>query len=342
MTRLIYFILCGFLISGCEKPQVTSLGTPATAGGVTLTVGEYDIRIMELHEGDETFGYPLPMLVIPVTIKNEGPDAFTYVPSHQTQQMSEATTPLLYADPGPEAELPPESKVPINGVFLERGAPNDQVKTATAIPAGESITDLFLFEVPPESTTSLIFSLPPVMHRGKLPVLVRVPYEAKAPTGPKIHEMGAPIAFDGISLTIKSAKLEYVKTKDNQGDGYSSEPLLRIAYTIENKSEEEVLYDPAHRALNSPGAKLHGRKEYNRVRFPANVEVLGQVEGQVKLEPGGNAEDTVLFEVTVEFPASQFGRSGLARVSISFDPKKPDKPAELSKKDPAPQKSDDG
>lgn len=187
------------------------------------------------------------------------------------------------------------------------------------------------------------------MHREKLPVLVRIPYAPKEPKGPKINAMGAPIAFDDISLTIDSAKLEYVKIDDSgQGKGFSSEPLLKIAYTIENKSGEEVIYDPAHRALSGPGAMLFGKSPYKRVRFPATTTVPGQVAGQVKLEPGKSTSDVVLFEVqddgseaTLEFPASQFSRSGLARVRIEFDPAKPESPKELKKKS-EPKKSEDG
>jgi hypothetical protein len=70
--------------------------------------------------------------------------------------MSELTTPLLYLDPGAEAKLPPATKTIINGVYLPKGALDGQITRSMSVAAGESLTDVFLFEVPDATATAAL------------------------------------------------------------------------------------------------------------------------------------------------------------------------------------------
>ena len=189
MRQFILLFLISIAFSACKKPQVAALGSPLTEGGITFTIKDYDIRFIEVSEENKTFGYARPVLAIPVEMKNVGKDPFSYAPTHKTQQMTESSTPLLYDDPGKEADLPPESKTPIMGVYLERGALPGQITSTKTMKPGESVVDTFLFEVP-DTQKDLVFSIPPTMHRGKLPVLIRIPFTPKEPIGPKINKMG--------------------------------------------------------------------------------------------------------------------------------------------------------
>ena len=327
--------------TACERPVVSTPGKPTTVGGMSFTVGDYETRYLELSEGDKVWEYARPVLVVPVTVTNVGEGEFVYNPTHATQQMTEAATPLLYQDPGPEAELPPESKTPINGVYLERGALPGQITEPTTLQKGQELTDLFLFEVPDEGMESLILSLPPSMHRGKMPVLFRVPYTPQTPEGPKVHTVGQPVAFDGLSFEVKGAEVEYVKTDDTaQGPGYSSAPLLKVRYAVTNKGEAPVEFDPGHRAMGGRGASLYGKEgTFKRARFSGTTSVEGQVDGSKTLAPGETVEDFVLFErpgktvevVTFEYPASLFGAEGIARVTIPYQYAEPELPKELQK-----------
>jgi hypothetical protein len=346
-TILALLVLLAFVIAGCKQPVVAEAGKPAVAGGIEFSVGDYEARFLELNENGETFEYPRPVLVLPVTMKNVGESNFVYNPTHSSQQMSEASTPLLYLDPGAEADLPPASKTPINGVFLEKGTLEGQITESTTIAAGSAVTDLFLFELPAKDVTSLIFSIPPSMHGDEVPVLFRLPYTPKQPKGPKVYDLGETIAFGDIKFKATRQAVEYVKTKDNAGlEGYSEDPLLKVAFEITNGGKEPITYEPGHRELGQRGAALYGKSDtFKRVRFPA-TNVVDQLDKDQKLPPGESVTDFVLFEkpdadqtVVLEFPASKFGQAGLARVSFDVNAKSPDKPEELNKKE---EKKEDG
>jgi len=170
-------------MTGCEKPPVGQAGQPVAAGGMEFSVGEYDVRYLQLSQGGETFEYPRPVLVIPVTITNKGQDAHPYSPTHEAAQMTEASTPLLYADPGPEAKLPPESKTPIAGAIIKKGQLAGQLTEPTSIAAGASVTDLLLFQVPPKELTGLVLSLPRRCIAARCPCWCASPIRPRPPLG---------------------------------------------------------------------------------------------------------------------------------------------------------------
>ncbi len=330
------------VLVACDKPVVAT-GTEATVGGVKFSVGEYEVRYLEVVDGANTYEYPQPALVIPVTLTNVGEGDFAYASTHSTQSMAEAQTPLLYIDPGAEEDLPPESKTVINGVYLQKGTVKGQVTENTSIKKGESLTDMFLFEVPDPSVSKLVLSLPPSMHRGKFPVLFRIPYAAKEAAGPKVYETGEPVALGPAAFTVTGTDVQYVKTTDSgQGEGFSSDPLLRVDFEIKNTSDAPITYRPSHRDVGGRGASLFGAAEsFKRVKFSATTIVEGQKDGAVQLAPGDSVKDFVLFErptegtqqLNFEYPAALFGGSGIARVKLDYEYANPPLPEELQKKE---------
>ena len=339
--------LLAMLSLGCEKPVVVSAGTPAVAGGVTFEVGDYSIQQLELHQGEESFEYVRPVLVIPVTVTNSGEGPITYSPTHSAPQMNELTTPLLYADPGPEAKLPPAKKTPISGVVLTKGRFPKQLDAAQTLNKGDSLTDYYLFELPSKDQGQLILSLPPAWHRGEVPALVRIAYAPKPAQGPKVYELKETIDFQGVSFTVDAAETLYVKTDDTaQGEGFSASPLLKISYTLINDREAPIIYEPNHRALSgAPGPRLFSSEEgaHKRVQFGPSTSAVGQSTGKTTLKPGEKRSDFVLFEqpteavtrLNLEVPATLFQGTGTARVAFDYTFSSPPKPAELTKK-PAP------
>ncbi len=337
------------LCSGCDEPVVAQ-SSSATVGGVKFSLGDYEIRYLEVDDGGNTYEYPQPALVMPITVENTGKDDFTYNPTHSTQQMAEAQTPLLYLDPGAEADLPPESKTLINGVYLEKGRLDGQATESTTLKSGDKLTDLFLFEVPDEETDSLILSVPPSMHRGKYPVLFRIDYTPREPKGPKVHSTGDTVSFGPVDFTLTGSDVAYVKTDDSaQGEGFSSEPLLKVNYSITNNSEEPILYDPAHRDLGGRGASLFGKEAtYKRVKFAATTSIEGQITGTTQVDPGDTLKDFVLFDrpgegvsqLSFEYPAALFGQRGIARYQIDYQYEDPPLPEELKKDEKKTEKED--
>lgn len=334
------------LATGCEKPTVAE-GSTATTGGVAFSLGDYQVRYLEVSQGGETYEYPQPALVIPITLENVGEGSFTYTPSHTTQQMTEAQAPLLYIAPtGENADnLPPSTKTLINGVFLEKGPLEGQITQNETIASGVSVTDLLLFEVP-TSAADLILSIPPAWHRGEMPVLFRISYQPTEALGPKVHALGQSSDFGDITFTVTDAKVEFVKTTDTvQGEGFSSEPLYKISYELENNSSDAVSFDPSHRAVGVRTASLYGKGDtFSRVRFASSTTPEGQLAGRTSIPAGGKIADIVLFDrppesttdVSFEFPAALFGGRGIARYSWSYEYQNPPKPKELEKPEPKP------
>lgn len=336
------------MMVACDKPTVGQAGQPVASGGMEFSVGDYDVRYLQLSAHGETYEYPRPVLVIPVTITNKGPDARPYAPTHDAAQMSEASTPLLYADPGPEAKLPPESKSPISGAVIKKGELEGQIKEPTTIEPNASITDLFVFQVPPQGINSLILSLPPTLHRAKMPVLVRIPYTPKEPKGPKVYAQGDAAKFKAATLTVTGNDVAYIEIDDTtQGKGFSTEPLLKVTYTIKNDGQAALTYEPNHKVVSGGvGAKLFSDEEgaYNRATFAATTTAKNQRVGKTSIKPGTSIEDYVLFErpgedvksLTFEMPASLFNQEGIARFSLPYTYKSPELPKELQKKEAAP------
>lgn len=329
------------LLPACEKPVTATVGEAAEAGGVRFEVQDYSVRYLELSGDGNTYEYPRPVLIVPVRMENIGEDDFIYNPTSKAPQMTESSTPLLYPAPAVEEDLSKHVKVPVSGVFLDKGTLSEQLTERRTLKPGESLTDAFMFEIPETSPTGFIFSLPPTMHRGELPVMFRMAYQPRKPEGPPVHEVGESVATKSAAFNIDSAEITYVKITDsNQGPGFSTEPLFKISYTITNTSDEPVLYNPGHRDLaGRRGAALFSsNREFNRVRFSANNKVEGQTDGTENIAPGKSIKDFVLFEVPnkevnvvmLEIPARIFDAPGLIRVNIPFKHQEVAKPKEMT------------
>ncbi|MFB6263777.1 MAG: hypothetical protein ABEL76_09165, partial [Bradymonadaceae bacterium] len=236
--------------------------------------------------------------------------------------------------------LPPKSKKIIPGVVLEEGAVPDQIRKTTSIAPDSTVEDLFLFEVPDSKQANLIFSIPPSFHRGTAPILFRLQYEYRQPPGPKVHEIGDEIAFDGVVFRVNAAKLSYAElTHPEKGKGFSDKPVFAVSYTITNESDSSVQYEPGHTAVSGiRAAQLKGPDEFfARKRFPSGMKVVGQTSGSMEIKPSSSTSDVAIFEkpgkgidtLTFRYPATRFGRSGLVRVRIPYEHEVPKPPKPL-------------
>lgn len=335
------------LLGACEEgPTLQPGNQPVTHGEIEFEIGTYEIRYLELSdESGETFEYPDPVLVFPVVMTNKGTAPFEYRPTHSGQQISEATTPLMYPAPtDPEASFRQNVRSPLNGVYLQWGSLAGQITAPTTIAAGESITDLFLYELPDPSVENWILSIPPTMHRAELPLFLSFRYREPTPTGFRVYPVGTAMEFEGVAFTVTGVTQEYLKLEDvNQGAGYSTTPVLKVAYKVENQTDETVSFDPGHRDLTGrQGAILHSsQQEFQRARFPATAKPEGQLTEAVEIEAGESVEDYAIFErpnsdvpsATFELAASHFGRAGRVRVSLSYEEEEVAQPAEMAEND---------
>ena len=346
LSRCALFCAALACSAGCEEPVVAPPGGAAEIGGARIELGAYDVRYLELFDGAETVEYKRAVLALPITIKNIGEGALPYSPTHDARQGSELTAPLLYLAPdAPEGAPPPASKgALIKGVYVSRGVVPGQINEARSIAPGESLTDLYLFELPPEGAGELILSAPPTWHRAKVPALLRIDYAPKEASGPRVYAIAEGAAFDGALFQVDSVETAYIKTEDKTiGDGFSSEPLLRVRYTIKNESDAPLTYEPNHRAVaGAPGARLSAAdgSAVGRIQFGPSTRPEGQLGGDTELAPQESVSDYVLFRqpeegsgpLLLEFPAALFERRGTARVSFDYEYVNPTLPAELTPK----------
>jgi len=338
------------VLSGCqEPPPVVEMGGAAEAGGMEFTVLGYNVVRPELTSEDGVYEYAKPVLAVTVRATNTGKDSFQYVPDHGGRQMAEASSPLLYYAPeGEEATLPPKEKNPLKAVVLDEGTLEGQMTENRQLSPGDSVTDRYLFEVPDEESAQLIFSVPPTMHRGDKPVLHRVSYSKKQPEGPSIRQLGETLSLDGVSFTLNSATLEYVNLEGGGDDetGYSTNPLLKVSYSIQNTTDSAIDYRPGHREASGrrPPLLYLGDEQSEtvpRVRFSSDLSPAGQIQGRKTIEPGSTLEDFALYrqpaddvsQLRFEFPGTRFERSGLLRYTIPFDERDvPEPPEKLAEK----------
>ena len=347
-TRFSFFFACLLVVIGglgCEEsPEIHSSDQPASLGGVQFEIDEYHIRYFELTDNGDTIEYPDPVLAIGVNITNTGETDFVYNPTHQSREMSEARTPLLFPAPDtPEVDWDEFTPHHISAVHLERGSWDQQLQTSNTLAPNESLTDYFLFELPDPTQRNLILSIPPAMHRGDLPIFIEFTYVESEPEGPPVYSVGDSIDFDDVTFTVTNVEQAYIELEDSsEGEGFSNDPVLRISYTIENNSDESIRFDPAHRDLSgNEGAFVQSlHTSFNRIRFPANTEPVGQ-QTRVNIEPGEAIEDFATFErpdervdsATFMLAAQHFDRSGRVRVSFPYTPADIELPEELQQDD---------
>jgi hypothetical protein len=320
------------LLAACEEPgpTVVSASESARVGGMEISVTDYELRIPEVSNEGRIHTYDEPVMAVSVSLTNRGKEAFRYAPAHGASQLSEATTPLLYYAPqGDQASIPPANKQTIAGVSLEKGEFAGQVTDPVTVAPGDSVEDVFLFEVPETSPAELIFSVPPAMHRADLPVLFRLNFEAQEPEGPKVYSVGESVDLDSVRFAVTGAEAGYVKLEHaSQGEGFSSDPVFKVLYKITNDSEQPVTYRPGHRDVAGRRvATLEGEQTtYARLKFSGSTTVEGQITEETSIKPGESIEDFSIFERPGEsasslrftFPASRIGRNSLIRYDLSY------------------------
>jgi hypothetical protein len=201
---------------------------------------------------------------------------------------------------------------------------------------------VYLFTEPSDENAELLLTIPPVLHGGKNFLHIQVSYTRPDPPVVKVYSVGEEIDLGGAKLKVTGGTLEYLTLKDSiQGDGYSKDPVFKVAYTVTNSGERPMAYDPGHVRLGQTlGPTLHevgGSGKFLRVRFGGDREVPGQIGAAMTVDPGGSLPDFAVFErppkqvtgVQFRIPGRLFGNRGMVRVDMPYawsDPKKPAPP----------------
>lgn len=325
----------------CKKEVVGTLGEPLQEKGapVAVTLEGYTLERVETEGAKGPLVYKKPVLVLDLKFENKGGSPFFYQPTHSSDKASNLQAPLLFVDPGAEGELTQN----IPGVFLEEGLLRGQKEGGTQIAAGEAIVDRYIFSPPEQTDLDMVLTIPASLHGGKGQIKVKLSYAKPELPAVQSKKPGDAIKMGDVTVTVLKSGVEYVKLKDtNAGDGFSKDPVYKVSYKIENNGASEVTYKPSHGASGEVLAPSlsNGSARYMRVRFGADREVAGQVNGSKGIAAGKSLTDVAIFErppkgvnkVQLMLPGKLFGQKGMARVDIPYAHTDPAKPAELEPK----------
>jgi hypothetical protein len=307
-----------------------------------VTLEKYALERVEVEGANGPLIYDKPVLVVDLKFENTGGADFFYQPTHNTDKASNQQAPLLFVDPGPEKPLTQN----IPGIFLEKGLLPGQQSAGVKIEPGGALTDRYLFTPPEQENMEMVLTVPASLHGGKMPFRIKLSYtQPDAPESP-VHKQGDAITMGDAVLTVTGAEVLYVPLNDSSSNskGFSKDPVVKVSYKIENKGEQDIVYNPNHKGSGEILAPSLGESEgsgrYMRVRFGADRDATGQTTGNQKIKAGASLSDFAVFErppegvksVRLLMPGKVLGQEGLARVDIPYTWANPDKPAALTPK----------
>ncbi len=340
LTWVLGLFLIVLLASACSKGTYGTAEAPIQESGapIAVSVVSHQLERIEVDGDDGPIVFPDPVYAVRLKFENTSEADVLYQPSHGAETAVAAQAPLLFVDAGEGNPLTEN----INGVLLKGGfAPGQQSKGLT-ITAGESIEDVYTFSAPPNEQMNLVLHVPPTLHKGKKPILIKLPYQANELEGPAAAKAGEEVTLGDVSVKVKSAKVRYLDMEDTstKAAGHSGNPVYAVEVEVKNGGGTPVTYAPNHRASgrNVVGPSLSaGDSDFLRVKFGANNSVKGQVAGTETIEKGKSVSDIIVFQrpgksvknVVLTIPGTIFGQPGVARFALDYkhaDPEKPKAP----------------
>jgi len=332
----IFFALLTLLV-GCKTETSGELGAPTheAGAGVSVTVTGLTLERLEIEGKDGPLVYADPVLAIAVSFENKGETNFLYKPTHAMAKTSNLEAPILFKDPGPEAEL----RASIDGVFLENAFAEGQQAQVVDLKPGDVVKDVYLFKVPEEEKLDLLLTFAPDLHGGKGMLKIKIPYVKPATPAVQINAIGDEVKLGSVVVKVTGAETQYIDLKENKTKGFSKEPVFKVSYTLRNDGSEPLNYEPNHIAAGSAlAASLvddgkDGR--FMRVRFSADRDVVGQTARRQSVAPGATHADFAVFErppegveaVRFTLPGKLFGQPGLLRVRLPYKAETPKNPS---------------
>lgn len=338
-SRLTWAVVLVLLVTSvaCKKDVVGAQGEPVREEGASLAVTLLDFKPTRVEiEGERgPLVYRDPVLAVRFKFENVGEKAFKYKSTHALTKASNLEAPLLFGGMDEKGELIDN----IAGICLEEGLMAAQQAKDVNLEPGQSVEDVYLFNLPQGGAQELIATVPPAMHGGQGVLKIKFNYQEVEAPAPVVHEIKTPIEVGDVTLVVDGAEVVYLPLKDsNKGEGFSKDPELRIGYSLKNNGKEALVYEPGHlSAAQDQAATLledGGSGRYMRVRFGADREVTGQVGLRTTIDAGKTQKDFAVFErppktvksLIFRVPGHLFGQTGLVRVRVPYtfaDPAKP-------------------
>ena len=342
-AAVLLLLFCG---PGCETPPEVGMNQALVQGTVEVSVTGYSVAYLDLETTTGSVQTTEPVLLINMSVTNNGSNALQYDLGWSTGSSTQADTTLLFNH---TAEKVVDSIVSGNIIRQLNLQQNrylaDPVSAPVSIPAGETIEDVLLFQLPPEGTSRLVLSVPPRVFGPEitLPGYITISYSTPPPeeiAAPPVVGVGQPHQGDVYSFQVTTTSFDRVRMIDStsEGPGYTRDPLLRIDYTLTNTSDQVIAYTPPTitGTTDQPVLTSSAGISVPRAEISANYSIEGQITQPRQISPGQSVSDFVLFtspggsgNVRLSFPGQRLGGSGMVRVDIPFTETQPPTPQEI-------------
>jgi hypothetical protein len=342
--------MAGWLLaSGCATVPEGTLGQAVTQGAVTVTVTEVRAAWLDLEGPEGAAMTQRPVLLVSLQVNNGGETPLRYDVGWSTAATTQAQSPLLFVDPGPEVRPPTQGNIPT----LRLGTatwPGDPVTEPVTIAAGASQPDVLLFDVPAGDTRSLLLSLPPTMFGPdvRTPAYITLPWTPSEPSPPAPVDMSE--AWESGNLRFRVTGLEQtylaLQSPTAQRGAFTSAPVLKVNFEVTNTGSEPLTYLPpeANRSLHAPALSDGQGGVIARAQLPSGATHPGHINERTSIAPGATLHASFLFEqpstsveaLTLQLPARRFGGTGLIRIAMPFRHQSVPVPPELTPQPVAP------
>lgn len=350
-------VLAGLLATapGCAKAPEGPMGSPVVQNDVQVTLQQARLAWIDLEGPTGAARTQEPVFLLDLQVTNLGESPIRYDLNWSATQATQATGALLFVDDDEDKARPPRADNAIPpltlGAWRYLDAP---IAEATSIAPGQSVQDRLLFQRPPAGVSSLVLSLPPRIFGGdaRMPLYITIPWRepGEIPEPPAIGT-GETFENEDIAFTLDGTDVLYARLHDStRGDGFSDTPLLRIRYTVANRSDRTLRYmPPRSTAADPPRLTDHEGNALSRATFGPNIRPVDQVREARQLAAGESVSDFLLFErpprgteqLRLYLVGQRFGSSGLIRANIPFTWQDPPLPPELTTDAPDEEGADD-
>ena len=317
-------------VIGCKgkppEPPIAISVTESVANGAKISIASFNIeqpdfldndgRAVKAAEGQEE------VAVLHLKIENSTGGEIAYKPSHFENSRNRIQ---LCTDPDPETG----KRLDVKAINFEGASryhtANQYISSTVTIPAGSSIEDEYLFDIPNVGDSKLVALIPGAMFgdtSGKVYRFYVPKAEKKAKAAPKKLNEENNIA--GVSVKVTKVANEYVEIIPATAPekplkyayAYSEKPVMAVYVKIDNKSDKDISYDPQHAVAKVAGVDMKfADKPLPRVRLKNGVYGKGQVsKSNISIPKGKSQEDVYYFEVPGSKGELEFNLSGVLKV----------------------------
>ena len=308
---------------GCKgkppEPPVSAGGTIQVANGAGISVDSFQIAKPDFLDANGRAAHPAAgqesVAILRLKITNNSSGDLNYRPLHFADVKGRVQ---LCTDPNPDTG----DRANIRAIGFDAAAPyhtrDQKIDSVVTIPAGQSITDDYLFEPPAEKGDLVVLIPDSIVGGGDGKVLRMFVHEATQGTEAKVAGLKDAVSIDGMTMTVTSVTKEYAelvpKTAPSKplkyAYAYTKEPVLAVRVTIKNTDSKPHSYDPAHNSATAGISFKFAGKPLERVKFD-NAYGKGQVTGPARaIDPDTSIDDVYFFSVPGNDSRCEFEVSG--------------------------------